>query len=93
VLYHQIPSGTESETSRNNSEVKCKVKTVKTQLSASKIMAGVFWDSEGVIHVDFLPRGVTINAQYYINLLHNGAHQTIQKKSPGKLSKKINPTA
>jgi histone-lysine N-methyltransferase SETMAR len=52
-------------------------------------MAGVFWDSEGVIYVDFLPHGVTFNAQYYSKLLHNDVHQTIQKKRPGKLSKKI----
>jgi hypothetical protein len=35
----------------------------KTQLSAGKIMASAFWDS-GVIHVDFLPHGITITAQY-----------------------------
>jgi hypothetical protein len=33
------------------------------------------------IHVDFLPNGVTMNAQYHGNLL--------QKKRPGKLSKII----
>jgi hypothetical protein len=49
----------------------------------------VFWDSEGVIHVDFLPHGATINAQCYSNLLWNDVHQVFQKK-PGKLSKKIN---
>jgi hypothetical protein len=26
---------------------------------------------QGVIHVDFLPRNVTITAQYYSNLLHS----------------------
>jgi hypothetical protein len=63
-------------------------KTFKTQLSAGKIMASVFWDS-GVIHVYFLPCGTKINAQYYGNLLRNDAHQEIGKKSPGKLSKMI----
>jgi hypothetical protein len=37
---------------------------IQGQLSAGKIMASMFWDSEGVIHVDFLPHGVTINGQY-----------------------------
>jgi hypothetical protein len=37
-------------------------------------MASVFWDSE-VIHVDFHPRDVTVNAQYYSNLLHSNVHQ------------------
>jgi hypothetical protein len=52
-------------------------------------MASMFWDSEGVIHVDFLPHGVTVNAQYCCNLLHNDVHQAIQKKRPGKLSEII----
>jgi hypothetical protein len=38
-------------------------KKFKTKLSAGKIVTSVFWDSEGVIHVDFLPHGIKINAQ------------------------------
>jgi hypothetical protein len=49
-------------------------------------MAGVFCDSGGMVH---LPHGVTVNAQYYRNLLCNDVHQAIQKKKPQKLSKKI----
>jgi hypothetical protein len=45
-------------------------------------------DSEGVTCVDFVSHGVTINEQYYSNLLHYDAHQTVQKKRPGKLSGK-----
>jgi hypothetical protein len=52
-------------------------------------MARVFFYSEEVICVDFLPHGVTINAQYYSNLHHNGVHQAIWKRRPWKLSKKI----
>jgi hypothetical protein len=51
-------------------------------------MASVFWDSE-VIHVNFLPHGITINAQYYNNLLCNDVHQVTWKKRFGKLSKII----
>jgi hypothetical protein len=35
----------------------------KTQLSAGKIVASVFWYFERAIHVDFLPYDATINAQ------------------------------
>jgi hypothetical protein len=49
----------------------------------------VFWDSEGRIHIYFLPHGVTIYAQYYSNLFRNDVHQAIQKKRPQKLSKII----
>jgi hypothetical protein len=34
-------------------------------------MEVVFWDSEGMFHVDFLPHDVTGNAQYCSNLLLN----------------------
>jgi hypothetical protein len=50
----------------------------------------VFWDSDGVIHVDFLPNGAAINAQCYSSLPCNDVHQVVQKKRRGKLSKKIN---
>jgi hypothetical protein len=60
-------------------------KNKSRQLSAGKNMASVFWDSEGVIHVDFLPHGGTMNAQYYSNLLHNDVPQVIWKKRPRKL--------
>jgi hypothetical protein len=53
----------------------------KTQLSASKFMRSVFWDSKGANHIYFLPYGITINAQYYNNSLHNDVHQMIWWKS------------
>lgn len=40
-------------------------------------MASEFWYSEGVIHVEFLLHDVTINTQYFINLLRNDVHQAI----------------
>jgi hypothetical protein len=61
------------------------IQIFKTQLSAGNIMASVFWDSEGVIHVGFIPHDVIINVQCYSNWLH----QVIWKKRPGKLLKKI----
>lgn len=41
----------------------------KTQASMGKLMATVFWDVSGVIHVDFLEPGSTINADRYIQTL------------------------
>jgi hypothetical protein len=51
-------------------------------------MGSEFWDSKEVIHVDSLLHDVTINTQYYINLLCNDVHQAIWDKRPGKLSQK-----
>ena len=43
-------------------------KKFKTQPSAGKVMATVFWDAQGVIMLDFLAKKSTIGA-YYANLL------------------------
>jgi hypothetical protein len=64
-------------------------KKFKRQQSAGKIMESVFWDSERVIHVDFLPPRATVNDEYYSNLPLNYVHAAIRKKIPGKLSKGI----
>ena len=44
-------------------------KKFKTQPSAGKVMATVFWDAKGAIMLDFLPKRSTITGMYYANLL------------------------
>ena len=44
-------------------------KKFKTQPSAGKVMATVFWDAQGVIILDFLAKKSTITVVYYANLL------------------------
>ena len=44
-------------------------KKFKTQPSAGKVMATVFWDAQGVIMLDFLAKKSTITVAYYANLL------------------------
>ena len=39
-------------------------KKAKVVLSAGKVMATVFWDSRGIILIDYLAKGKTINGQY-----------------------------
>ncbi|QQP54963.1 Mariner transposase, partial [Caligus rogercresseyi] len=41
----------------------------KTQQSAGKVMASVFWDAHGIIFIDYLEKGKPINSDYYIALL------------------------
>ena len=45
-------------------------KKFKTQSSAGKVMATVFWDAQDVIMLDFLAKKRTITDAYYANLLH-----------------------
>ncbi|GBP83022.1 Histone-lysine N-methyltransferase SETMAR [Eumeta japonica] len=44
-------------------------KKAKQSLSANKVMATVFWDARGVIHIDYLEKGKTITGEYYSKLL------------------------
>ena len=63
-------------------------KKFKTQPSAGKVMATVFWDAKGVIMLDFLPKRSTITGVYYANLLDQ-LRTAICEKRRGKLSKGV----
>jgi len=39
------------------------------QKSAGKVLALIFWDQNGILLSDYLPKGQTINAEYYSSLL------------------------
>ena len=38
----------------------CAPKKVKTVISTGKVMATVFWDSQGVIYIDYVEKGKTV---------------------------------
>ena len=63
-------------------------KKLKTQPSAGKVMATVFWDAKGVIMLDFLSKRNTITGVYYANLLDQ-LRTAIHEKHRGKLSKGV----
>ncbi|UYV63007.1 hypothetical protein LAZ67_2002824 [Cordylochernes scorpioides] len=48
----------------------------------------VFWDSEGILLLDFLNKGQTITSNYYENLVKK-LREAIKEKRRGKLSRKI----
>jgi hypothetical protein len=39
------------------------------QKSPGKFLASIFWDQDGVLLIDYLPKGQTFNAEYYSSLL------------------------
>jgi len=41
----------------------------QVQKSAGKVLASMFWDQEDILLIDYLPKGQTINAEYYSSLL------------------------
>ena len=56
-------------------------KQVKSERSAKKIMASIFWDAKGVLLIDYLEKGKTINSEYYCNLLDQ-LDKNIREKRP-----------
>lgn len=54
--------------------------------SAGKILASIFWDRQGVVLCDFLPRGRTITGTYYADLLHR-VRDALKQKRRGALSR------
>lgn len=63
-------------------------KKFKVSPSSGKVMASVFWDAEGVLMVDYLQKGSTINGEYYASELRQLREQ-IKKKRRGKLSRGV----
>jgi len=63
-------------------------KKAKTVPSAGKVMASVFWDARGIIFIDYLQKGKTINGEYYANLLQRLSDE-IKKKRPHLAKKKV----
>jgi hypothetical protein len=43
-------------------------------------MLTVFFDSEGVVHYEFLPQGQTVSKEYYLEIMR--LHEAVRKKRP-----------
>ena len=70
-IHHKTPETPEGESAS---------KKAKVGLSANKVMATVFWNARGVIHIDYLQKGRTINGEFYTNLLHRFNEDLKQKR-------------
>lgn len=64
-----------------------RAKRPKTQKSAGKVLASIFWDAHGIIFIDYLEKGRTINSDYYIELLDR-LDAEIKRKRPHMAKKK-----
>ena len=63
-------------------------KKAKTVQQAGKVMASVFWDYKGILLIDYLQKGKTINSKYYSNLLDQ-LNVKIRENRPGLQQKKL----
>lgn len=86
-VYHHDPDS--KQEAKEWCEPGCSApKRVRVQKSAKKVLASVFWDAKGILLVDYLQTGQTINSDYYCNLLDQ-VESKIREKRPGLQKKKI----
>ena len=60
-------------------------KKFRTLPSASKVMATLFWDSKGIILIDYKPADTSITGEYYANVIKQ-LRVAIKEKWRGKLA-------
>ncbi|KAJ4444150.1 hypothetical protein ANN_05939 [Periplaneta americana] len=79
----QIVTGDETWVSHNTQRP-----SANHTLSTQKVVATVFWDRKGVLLLDFMPKGTTINANRYCETLRK-LRRAIQNKRRGMLSRGV----
>ena len=63
-------------------------KKFRVQKSAGKVLASIFWDLDGILLIDYLPKGQTMNAEYYSSLLVQ-MKDVLKEKRRGKIAKEV----
>ena len=67
-LYHYDPE-TKQQSMEWRHSGSPRPKKFHVQKSAGKFLDSIFWDQDGILLIDYLPKGQTINAEYYSSLL------------------------
>jgi len=63
-------------------------KKFRVQKSAGKVLASIFWDEDGILLIDYLPKGQTINPECYSSLLVQ-LKDILKEKHYGKVTKGV----
>ena len=63
-------------------------KNFRVQKSAGKVLASIFWDQDGILLIDYLPKGQNLNAEYYSFLLVQ-LKDILKEKRRGKVTKGV----
>jgi len=61
-------------------------KKFRVKKSAGKVLSSIFWNQDGILLIDYLPKGQTINAEYYASLLVQ-LKDILKEKCRGKITK------
>lgn len=86
-LHHFVPTTKRATMEWKHARSPTK-KKFKVTPSAGKVMASIFWDSRGVLLIDYLERGHTVTAERYCGTLRR-LREAIRRKRPGMLSEGV----
>jgi len=82
-LYHYDPETKEQSVEWRYSSSPLP-KKFRVQKSAGKVLASIFWNQDFIFLIDYLPKGQTMNAEYYSSLLVQ-----LKEKRCGKVTKGV----
>jgi len=87
-LYHYDPETKQQSMEWRHSCSLRPPKKFRIQKSAGKVLASIFLDQGGILLIDYLPKGQTINADYYSSLLVQ-LKDILKEKLRGKVTKVV----
>ena len=82
-IHHYTPESNRQSAERTAEDANGS-KRPKTQISAGKVLASVFWGAHGILFIDYLEKGRTINSEYYTALLVRLKKEIAKKRPPMK---------
>ena len=86
-LYHYEPETKQQSMEWRQNVSPCPQK-FRVQKSAGKVLASIFWDQDDILPIDYLPKGQSINAEYYSSLLVQ-LKDILKEKRRGKVTKGV----
>ena len=87
-LYHYTPqTKQQSMALRHSGSPRPAPKKFRVQKLPGKVLVSIFWDRDDILLIDYLPKGQTINTEYYSSLLVQ-LKDTLKEKRRGKITKR-----
>ena len=86
-IHHFTPESNWQSAEWTTAAGESRLKRPKMQTSAGKILAFIFSNGQGILFIDYLEKGRTINSEYYIALLVH-LKEEIAKKNGHKSTRK-----
>jgi len=86
-LYHYDPETKQQSLEWRHSD-SLRQKKIRVQKFPGKDLASFFWDQGGILLIDYLPKGQTMNAEYYSSLLVQ-LKDILKEKHSGTVTKGV----